>query len=105
MFAGYRCAGDALERRAANLHHLDGADFGPAQEARKELCEHIVTDERRSDGPKAARPGGVATGSPSDSVAQKRFGLDRVPDPLCSTLLAEKLPKAITVMQIYRTPL
>jgi hypothetical protein len=47
----------------------------------------------------------VATGSPSDSVAQKRFGLDRVPDPLCPTLLAEKLPEAIKVMEIYRTPL
>jgi hypothetical protein len=43
----------------------------------------------------------VATGSPSDSVAP----LDRVPDPLCAALLAEKLPAAIKVMQIYRTPL
>ncbi|MEO6715644.1 MAG: lysophospholipid acyltransferase family protein [Novosphingobium sp.] len=48
-----------------------------------------------------ARPGGVATGSPSDSVAS----LARVPDPHCTTLLAEKLPVTISVVQIYRTPL
>jgi len=43
----------------------------------------------------------VAAGSPSDSVAS----LVRVPDPHCTTLLAEKLPAAIRVDQIYRTPL
>ena len=40
-----------------------------------------------------ARPFGIAFGSPSDSVPL----LDRDPDPLCATLLAETLPKAIKV--------
>jgi len=46
---------------------------------------------------KIGPPLGVATGSPSDCVAS----LARVPDPHCTTLLAEKLPAAITVGQSY----
>ena len=90
-----------LERSTAYLAHPDGADFDPVQEARKELCEHIVTDERRGNGPKAARPCGVASGSPSDCVAP----LARLPDPHCATRLAEELPEAIRVGQICRAPL
>ncbi|MEO6718112.1 MAG: hypothetical protein ABIM50_12805 [Novosphingobium sp.] len=44
---------------------------------------------------KISPPQGVAAGSPSDCVAS----LDRVPDPPGATLLAEKLPAAIPVMQ------
>ena len=55
----------------------------------------MVTDERRRNRPKGARRFAVAAGSPSDSVAS----LDRVPDSLCVTLLAEKLPEAIPVVQ------
>jgi hypothetical protein len=47
-------------------------------------------------GQNAARPFGVAPGSPSDCVTS----LARVPDPHCATFLAEKLPEAIRVDQI-----
>ena len=57
----------------------------------------LVIDERRGNGPKAARPEGVVAGSPSDCVALNATGLARVPDPRCTTLLAEKLPATITV--------
>ncbi len=60
--------------------------------------QRIVTDEQRCAGPKSARPYGVALGSPSDSVAL----LVRATSPACATLLAEKLPSAITVTQIGR---
>ncbi|GEN99489.1 hypothetical protein NSE01_13220 [Novosphingobium sediminis] len=54
----------------------------------------IVTDEQRCDGPKAARPFGVVSGSPSDSVAP----LARATGPHCAALLAEKLPETMTTL-------
>ncbi len=54
------------------------------------------SDRRRTQQwAKSGPPLGVATGSPSDCVAS----LARVPDPHCATLLAEKLPVAITAVQ------
>ena len=88
-------ANAALEPFRPRLSHPDCADFGQVKGARRELCAHIVTDERRGNGAKSARPGGVASGSPSDSVAS----LARVPDPHCATRLAEELPEAIRVAQ------
>jgi len=57
----------------------------------------IVPDEQRGNRPKSARPGGVAPGSPPDSGAS----LDRATSPFCATLLAGKLPGAITVGQYH----
>lgn len=49
-----------LEHFPAILVRPDGADFGPAREARREPCQSIVTPRdsgaRRGGGPKAARP-------------------------------------------------
>ena len=59
----------ALDPYPTSLARRDGGDFGSAQGARKELCEHIVTDEGRGAGPKSARPFGVVLGSPPDCVA------------------------------------
>ena len=55
----------------------------------------IVTDERRCDGPKAARPCGVALESP---VAASQH-LHGATSPRCVLLLATGLLKAITVPQ------
>jgi len=52
----------------------------------------IVRDEQRSNRPNAARPGGVASGSPPDCGA----ALDRATSPVCDPLLAGELPEAIT---------
>ena len=52
-------------------------------------------------GQKRPAPEGVAAGSPSDCVALNATGLARVPDPRCTTLLAEKLPATITVDQSH----
>ena len=90
--------GLGLEHFPTNLARRDGADFGPARGERRELCLPIETDDQRGDGPKAARPFGVASGSPSDCVAP----LARATGPHCAALLAEKLPDAITVCQIGR---
>ena len=52
----------------------------------------------RRETPQSAKigpPFGVAAGSPSDSVAS----LARATSPHCTTLLAERLPAAITVDQ------
>jgi hypothetical protein len=51
----------------------------------------IVTDERRSNWPKSARPFGGALGSPLDVVAP----LIRATSPLFAPRLATGLPKAI----------
>jgi hypothetical protein len=57
----------------------------------------LVTDEQRGTRPKAARPFGVALGSPLDVVAT----LARGPTgPRCAPLLASGLPKAITVRPV-----
>ncbi|WP_421847177.1 hypothetical protein [Novosphingobium sp.] len=62
-----------------------------------------MTDERRCDGPKAARPFGVATGSPSAKCLYGSVApLARATSPHCAALLAEKLPDAIMVNQIGR---
>ena len=70
-----------------------------------EPCRSIVTDANdswlRCDGPKGARRFAVATGSPSDCVTL----LGRATSPPCAAFLAEKLPEAIRVGQIYGTPL
>lgn len=55
----------------------------------------IVSDERRENRPKGARPEGVALGSPLGVVAL----LVRAPSPPCTARLASELPKAITTMQ------
>ena len=56
--------------------------------------------ELRRRGAKSGPPLGVVIGSPSDSVAQRVFGLARATSPRCATLLAEKLPMTITAMQL-----
>ena len=71
----------------------DGADFGPAQGARREQWGPIVTDEQRSDGPKSARPFGVALGSLLEFVVT----LARGQGPRFASLLPSKLPSTITV--------
>ncbi len=58
----------------------------------------MVTDERRSNRPKWARPFGVAAGGLSDGVAL----LGRATSPPRAMLLAETPPAAITVTQIGR---
>src|SRR3546814_20570732 len=58
-----------LEQFSTNLGRRDGADFGPAREARRRAMRDIVRDERRCDGPKSARRRVVAPDSPLDSVA------------------------------------
>ena len=90
-----------LERFPTNLAHRDGADFGRVQGSRREPCRRIVTDERRRNRPKGARPGGVDAGSPSDSVTL----LGRATSPPCKRCLAERLPASITVIQIGRKTL
>jgi hypothetical protein len=56
----------------------------------------IVTDEQRSAGSKAARPGGVAPGGPQEFVAP----IARGPmGPRCSALLLCGLPDTITMDQ------
>ncbi|MEZ5710485.1 MAG: hypothetical protein R3E02_13970 [Blastomonas sp.] len=55
--------------------------------------QRIATDEQRSDRPKPARRHVVVAGSPSDGVAS----LARATSPICTMLLAEKQPAAITV--------
>ncbi|SNS39380.1 hypothetical protein SAMN06295955_101589 [Sphingopyxis indica] len=57
----------------------------------------IVPDEQRSNGPKAARPSGVALRSPPDVVA----GLARAPGPRGAPLLAGGLRSAIKVVQTH----
>ena len=54
--------GNALRLRAFStiLGHRDGADSGPVQGARRGAMRTIVPDEQRSNGPKSARPFGVA---------------------------------------------
>jgi len=61
----------------------------------------IVTDERRCDGPKAARPCGVALESP---VAASQH-LHGVTNPRCVLLLPTRLSRAITAVQITGTVL
>jgi len=53
-----------LDPYPTRFAHRDGADFGPARGSRSEQCGAIVTDERHCDGPKSARPEGVALESP-----------------------------------------
>ena len=60
--------------------------------------QSIVTDKQRCAGPEAARPGGVALGSPSDIVASLGRATTSPPG---ATLLAEELPRAITVDQCH----
>ena len=55
----------------------------------------IVTDERRCDGPKSARPFGVALKSPV-TASQHLHGAT---SPRCVLLLATRLFRAITVGQ------
>ena len=50
---------------------------------------------------KIGPPQAVAAGSPSDSVTL----FERAISPSCSAFLAEGLPAAIPVDQIYRNPL
>ncbi len=50
---------------------------------------------QRGDGPKAARPFGVALGSPPDRVTS----LARATSPRCTTFLAGELPSTITMPQ------
>lgn len=57
----------------------------------------IERDERRSNGPKAARREAVALGSPLDSVAP----LAGAPGTCCAPRLASGLPSAIKVDQIH----
>ena len=57
----------------------------------------IVPDEQRGNRPKSARPAGVAPGSSPDGGAS----LDRATSPVCETLLAGKLPGAITAGQYH----
>ena len=57
----------------------------------------IVRDERRSDGPKAARPGGVGHGRALDSVAP----LAGATSPCCAPRLASALPWPIKVDQTH----
>ncbi|NIJ39266.1 hypothetical protein FHR22_004013 [Sphingopyxis panaciterrae] len=57
----------------------------------------IVPDEQRSNRPKAARPAGIAPGSPPGGGAS----LDRATGPACETLFAGELPGAITVGQCH----
>ncbi len=52
----------------------------------------IVTDERRGNGPKSARPCGVALGRPPDFVAS----LTGATNPCVTPLLAAERPRAIT---------
>lgn len=56
----------------------------------------IVTDERRRNRPKGARPYGVASGSSPDIVAS----LVRATSPTFAPRLASKLPEAIMMPQI-----
>jgi len=58
----------------------------------------IVRDEQRSDGPKAARPLGVAQGNALDSVAS----LARATSPCCAPRLASAFPCAITARRCGR---
>lgn len=55
---GYRAAILTLEPALKGLRHRDGAGSGRVQEARRERCYSIVTDERRSNRPEPARPAG-----------------------------------------------
>jgi hypothetical protein len=55
----------------------------------------IVTDERRGNRPKSARPFGIALGSPLDVVAP----LVHATSPAVAPRLASGLPKAITMLQ------
>ena len=55
----------------------------------------IVTDEQRSNRPKAARRCAVASGSPLEVVATLARG---VAAPRCAPLLPSGLPKAITAL-------
>ncbi len=50
---------------------------------------------QRGDGPKAARPFGVALGSPPDGITS----LARATSPRCATFLAGELPSTITMPQ------
>jgi hypothetical protein len=56
----------------------------------------IVTDERRRNRPKGARPFVIALGSPLDFVAS----LVRATGPAFAPRLANGLPKAITMFPI-----
>jgi hypothetical protein len=47
-----------LDPYSTTSAHRDGADFGRMQGARREPCQCIETDERRSSRPKGARPPG-----------------------------------------------
>lgn len=57
----------------------------------------IVPDEQRSNGPKSARPFGVALRSPLAFVA----GLARAPGPRGAPLLASGLRSAIKMEQVH----
>jgi hypothetical protein len=57
----------------------------------------IVPDEQRSNGPKSARPKGVALCSPLSSVA----GLARATGPRCAPLLVSGLHSTIKVDQSH----
>ncbi|WP_298287298.1 hypothetical protein [Novosphingobium sp.] len=63
--------------------------------------QRIVTDEQRRAGPKSARPEGVASGGPLDSVTP----LAGATSPCCAPFLASGPPDAITVIQIGRKAL
>jgi Na+/H+-dicarboxylate symporter len=53
-----------LDPYPTRFAHRDGADFGPVQGERSVQCGDIVREDRRRNGPKSARPCGVALGSP-----------------------------------------
>ena len=53
-----------LEHFPTNLGHRDGADFGRVQGSRKEPCRSMMTDERRRNRPKGARPYGLQQEAP-----------------------------------------
>ena len=66
---GYRAAILTLEPALKGLRHRDGAGSGRVQEARRERCYSIVTDERRSNRPEPARPAGWGSASASRPTA------------------------------------
>lgn len=90
-----------IERDDISLYHLDGANFGRVQGVRREPGQCIVTDERRGNQPKGARPSGVVAGNLSDCVAL----FVRATSPPGIRLLAEKLPATIKAVPTNVIPL
>lgn len=98
---GFFCHGAGLERLVTTWQRRDGADFGPVSGARRGTMRCIVPDERRRNGPKAARREAVVLRSALEGVTT----LARATSPRCPPFLPSALLRTIPALSCDHKPL